>query len=284
MAHEPALWESHAGTPDVRLRDYVASYTGYVELARSPLRRLEVPFAGIPMIVSLGPSIVVDGVRYRSFVAGLDDSATITEYCGEQRGLQVNLTPLGARRLLGLPMAELARRVVALEDVLGERAARLLVERLHDAPDWQARFALLDAVLLARLERAAPVAAEVEHAWARLHASDGAVAIATLAGEVGWSRRHLAARFRADVGLPPKAVARIMRFARVTRTLRANEGHGLADVAYACGYADQAHLNRDFRAFAGTTPTDYAARLLPDGAGVCAEQFPNVQDALAAAA
>ena len=105
---------------------------------------------------------------------------------------------------------------------------------------------------------------------------------ATLAGEVGWSRRHLAARFRAEVGLAPKAVARILRFERVTRTLRANEGDGLADLAYACGYADQAHLNRDFREFAGTTPTDYAARVLPGGAGVAAGEVPNVQDELRA--
>jgi AraC-like DNA-binding protein len=281
MDHAPALWEAVSRAPDARLRGSVESYTGYVEHAIRPMRRLEVPFAGIPMIISLGPSILVDGVRHRSFVAGLDDRATVTEYAGEQRGLQVNLTPLGARRLLGLPMRELARRVVALEDVLGSER---LIERLQDAPDWDARFALLDATLLRRLADSAPVAVQVEHAWARLRASDGAVEIGSLADEVGWSRRHLAERFRTEVGLPPKAVARILRFARVTRTLKAERGHGLADVAYACGYADQAHLNRDFREFAGTTPTDYAARLLPSGAGVTAEGFPNVQDALARAA
>ena len=159
-----------------------------------------------------------------------------------------------------------------------------LVARLQEAPAWDERFALLDATLLRRLAEAPRVAPQLEHAWARLQASDGAVAIATLAGEVGWSRRHLAARFTADIGLPPKSVARILRFSRVAGTLRANQGRGLADIAYACGYADQAHLNRDFRAFAGATPTDYAARLLPGGAGVSAEQFPNVQDALASAA
>ncbi|MDX6680369.1 MAG: hypothetical protein QOG94_408 [Solirubrobacteraceae bacterium] len=283
MAREPTLWESVSRAPDPRLRGAVLSYTGYVEHACAPMRRLEVPFAGIPMILSLGPSLLVDGVRQRSFVAGLDDTLTITEYDGEQRGIQVNLTPLGARRLLGLPMGQLARRVVALDDVLGPAGGRL-VQRLQDAPGFAARFALLDAALLARLRDAAPVAAELEHAWARLRRSDGAVAIATLAAEVGWSRRHLTQRFRDDVGLPPKAVARILRFERVTRTLRARDGAGLADVAYACGYADQAHLNRDFRAFAGTTPTGYAARLLPGGAGVAADGFPNVQDALAPAA
>jgi AraC-like DNA-binding protein len=231
----------------------------------------------------LGPSLLVDGVRHRSFVAGLDDAASLTEYAGEQRGIQVNLSPLGARRLLGLPMVELARRVVALEDVLGARAVHL-VQRLQDTPGWEARFALLDAVLLRWLDEAAPVAPEVEQAWARLQASHGAVVIAMLAQEVGWSRRHLAARFQADVGLAPKTVARILRFQRVTQTLGAAGGGGLAEVAYACGYADQAHLNRDFRAFAGTTPTDFAARLLPGGAGVSGHELPNVQDALAKAA
>ncbi|MDX6706312.1 MAG: hypothetical protein QOI48_2158 [Solirubrobacteraceae bacterium] len=285
MSRTSALetWQAVSRTPDARLRHNVLSYTGYVERAAAPMRRLEVPFAGIPLILSLGPSLLVDGVRHQSFVAGLDDAVTVTEYAGEQCGIQVNLSPLGARRLLGLPMAELARRVVALQDVLGDRAEQL-VERLHDAQGWEARFALLDAVLLRRLDEAAPVAAGIEHAWARLKASQGAVRIGVLAEEVGWSRRHLAARFQAEVGLPPKAVARILRFERVTQTLRTAGANGLAEVAYACGYADQAHLNRDFRAFAGTTPTDFAARLLPGGAGVAGNEFPNVQDALADAA
>ena len=284
MPSQPALWESVSRRPDARLRDAVLSYTGYVEHAAGPVRRLEVPFAGIPMIISLGPSLLVDGVRHRSFVGGLDDTPTITEYAGAQRGIQVNLTPLGARRLLGLPMVELARQVVALEDVLGARAAGELVERLDAMAGWAQCFDHVDAAMLARLRDAAPVAPQLAHAWARLRSSDGAVPIATLAAEVGWSRRHLAARFRDEAGLPPKAVARVMRFERVTRTLRARGAGGLADVAYACGYADQSHLNRDFRAFAGTTPTDYAARLLPGGAGAAGDGLPGVPAALASAA
>ena len=93
-------------------------------------------------------------------------------------------------------------------------------------------------------------------AWTfrRLAAADGRLAIGPLAAEVGWSRRHLAARWRRDVGLGPKTVARVLRFEHALRLVR--EGRALADVAYACGYADQSHLNRDFRALAGATPRE----------------------------
>jgi transcriptional regulator GlxA family with amidase domain len=156
---------------------------------------------------------------------------------------------------------------VAIEDLLG-RAGTELVERLAGLPGWPERFAALDAALAARLEAAEPPAPEVRRAWQRITASGGAVAVEQLAREVGWSRRHLAARFGAEVGVSPKAFARMVRFERVAGLLRAGTPGGLADAAYACGYADQAHLNRDFRAFAGTTPTDFAARVMPDLGGV----------------
>jgi len=70
------------------------------------------------------------------------------------------------------------------------------------------------------------------------------------------------------VGLPPKTVGRILRFDRVAQQLLEVDAPRLAEVAYDCGYYDQAHLNRDFRDFAGTTPGDYLTRRLPDGGGV----------------
>jgi AraC-like DNA-binding protein len=79
------------------------------------------------------------------------------------------------------------------------------------------------------------------------------VRVETLARETGWSRRHLSATFAREVGLPPKVFARLARFERAVRLLRA--GGDLADVAYACGYADQPHMNRDFRAFLGAPPS-----------------------------
>ncbi|MGH2917019.1 MAG: helix-turn-helix domain-containing protein [Solirubrobacteraceae bacterium] len=262
-------WEMQRRSPDPRLRGLVHSYTGYVECAPAPLRRLEAATMTIPMILSLGPGMIVAGERFSSFVAGPIDGPTVTEHAGEQLGIEVNLTPPGARRLLGVPLAEIAHRVVEFADLLGRPGAEL-IERLGEAPDWAARFALLDAALLERLVEADPLRAEVAHARALLDAARGCRPVEGLAREVGWSRRHLAARFKQDVGVSPKTAARILRFERVTTLLRSGRAGTLADAAYACGYADQAHLHRDFRAFAGTTPTDYAARVMPAWRGVAA--------------
>jgi len=92
--------------------------------------------------------------------------------------------------------------------------------------------------------------------WAasRIDECDGAVRIATLAKELGWSRKHLHACFRRDVGLSPKRYAEVRRFDRLRRRLAAN-GTTLVNLAAELGYADQAHLARDARRFSTRTAT-----------------------------
>jgi AraC-like DNA-binding protein len=256
---------------DPRLRGHVRSYIGYFEVTPRPLRRREVPGADVTLIVSLGPPIGVfdaakRGDRFTSFVTGLWDGPAITEHAGYQHGIEVNLTPLGAHRLLGLPMHHLANAVIGLDDLLGAEVQRL-AERLYGLPGWAERFDLLDAVFAARLAEARPASPAVAWAWGRLRATHGAVAVEALAEEIGWSRRHLGVQFREQIGLSPKLLARILRFDRVVVLLHRSEPERWAEVAYDCGYYDQSHFNRDFRQFAGATPTDFLASRLPDGAG-----------------
>lgn len=121
---------------------------------------------------------------------------------------------------------------------------------------------------LASEDRRTTLPPPLEQAWSRLRASHGAVTVAELADEVGWSRRHLGEEFRKGFGFSPKVMARILRFERAQSFLRLPTRPSLASVAYACGYADQSHLTRDWREFAGASPTEW----LRD------EQLPFVQD------
>ncbi len=110
-------------------------------------------------------------------------------------------------------------------------------------------------MLLRRAATATPPRPDVARALARLVATDGSLRIAALAAELGCSRRHLSASFHSELGLAPKAYARILRFRRATALL--DRGVGLARLAVESGYADQPHLNREFRALGGRTPVTF---------------------------
>src|SRR3954471_19751108 len=265
--HESALgrWETVRRAAPAALRPHVLGYLGYREWLPQPFRRLEVPSGEVHVIVSFGPRGRVPA-PVQSFVAAPHTEHTIVDFDAEQHGIEIRLTPIGTHLLLGVPMHELADRVTPIEDLLGPVGAEL-PERLWEARTWPQRFALLDRLIAARLAEARAPAPEVEPAWSRLLGTHGAAPVEGLAEEVGWSRRYLLARFREHTGLPPKVFARILRFQRAAKLLADPHGPSLAEIALDCGYYDQAHLNRDFRAFAGRTPLELMAARLPDGGG-----------------
>lgn len=159
------------------------------------------------MTVIIGPGSTIDVLdpadprrsrqRLGSFVANLHDRPAMTEYVGEQRRLELELSPLTAHRLLDIPMHELTGRVVDLGDVLA-RVDRSPPQRLQGVPDWEARFALLDSFIAAVLAESRDPSPELTRAVSRLRRSGGATPIAALATEAGWSQRRLVAAFRDD--------------------------------------------------------------------------------------
>ncbi|MFD9357134.1 helix-turn-helix domain-containing protein [Streptomyces sp. NPDC060031] len=257
-----------------QLRPIVHSYAGYWEAAASPYRVRLVPTGRAVVVISLGepfaqirrrlgdasPNSQVTG----SLVAGLEDGPRVCDHPGGQEAIRLELTPLGAYRLFALPMSELTNRVVELRDVLGPEAA-MLVEQLAATSDWGARFDLLDRALAARLEHGPRPAPEVSHAWRLLCRAGGAIPVGRIAAEVGWSQGYLVRRFTEQVGLTPKMSARVLRFHRAMSLLTGERAH-LTEVAAACGFYDQAHLNREFRALAETTPGQLAAARVAEGA------------------
>src|SRR5262245_9860208 len=240
--------------PHPSLRHDFEHYVGFEDRSGTPRSWLEVPFAGAALILSLGNRWRMNGAFERgSFIAGVHDEWTVVEHDGYACCLEIHFTPLGARRFLGMPGSGLTSRIVELSDVLPE--ADELAEELYELPTWDARFDRLERAVLARAHAAPLLPPAVEFAWRRLRDTHGGAGVAELASELGCSRRHLSQRFGSEVGLPPKALARVLRFQRAVGLLRA--GGELADVAYTCGYYDQPHFNRDFRALAGRTPSEF---------------------------
>jgi len=224
----------------------------------------EVPFPGVPLIFNLGTPWEVDGERrLDAFTAGLSTRPSTVRGEATWACVELRLTPQGAHRLFGVAMHELANDAVELRLLVPE--ARELEERLYEATAWEERFDLVDAFLLRRLAGSRPADPAVTRSWRHLYETRGSTPIAGIATELGWSHRKLISRFRDEIGLAPKAVARVMRFDRATASLR-DPTPGLAQIAFDCGYADQAHLNREFRELAGMSPKRFRAAISPSGA------------------
>lgn len=255
------------------LRGVVRRLAAYDE-ASGPVgpvvRRRQAPTGTGTLVLGLGEPLRVDDRPLGSFLGGLTDTAAVTEFRGHQAGVQVDLAPLGLMRLLGAPGREVSGAPVAAEDLAAVspagRTLAALPGRLGALESWSARLALVTDTL-SRLLAASAAAPdpEVAHAWRRLAGARGRVPVPELAAEVGWSRRHLSRRFAAQVGLAPTTTARVLRFRRAADLLVPGPGESaarprrIADVAGDCGYADHAHLDREFRALAGCSPLEYVA-------------------------
>ena len=150
---ELGTWERAWRRPSTPLRGLVTGYTGYRQRLAVAATHRGVPAPSVPLVVSFGPAQRIrdpDGaaVTVDSFVAGLHDRYVLID-AEDYHGVQADLTPLGAYRLLGQPLRELTGSVVPLEALFG-RAAGRLADDLVTAPGWPERFGLLDRFLAER--------------------------------------------------------------------------------------------------------------------------------------
>ena len=240
------------GTPRPAVRPWLArEHEGY-DGAVAPHRLIVTAATVVPLVVKL----VDTPYRPQAFAMGAHDSYAVMDGLCAPSYLETRLSPLGAYTLLGLPLDELSGQIIDLTDVFGAAGARL-VERLRAQTSWPGRFELLDEFLIRRALDGPEPAPEVTYAWRRIEATAGAVPIRRLVEDVGWSHRHLIAMFKRHIGVAPRTAARIVRFERVLRRVARGAPVRWDRVAADLGYADQAHLTRDFKAFSGTTPAAF---------------------------
>ncbi len=241
------------------LRPFVDSCVGYREATHRDAVHHGLPSPAATLILAFDEPLdsgwLADGTTSREWtiLGGLHVAPALIRTHGHLHGLQLGLTPLGVRALTGAPVGAAARVITDAGPLVPGLAQ--LHDRLAATWDWSARFALLEGFLRARLATTAvapPPAPEVAEAWRRLGERGGRVRVGELAAELGWSRRRLSSRFGAELGLTPKQSARVFRFTRARALARR---HPLPEVALLAGYADQAHLCREWLTLAGRTPT-----------------------------
>ena len=277
-ATEPHSWDFVVAPP--RSAPGVTSMVGYRALDVPEAVHRGMPSSMLTFIVSLD-----DGVEAADSAAALlcarpnplllgglhVQASHVRQRCG-QAGVQLAVHPLASRALFGVPSAELSVTDFDAAVMLGRRGVELR-DRVAESHRWQEAFGLVGGYLVdaRRSRERASVRPEVAYAWRLLERSRGRAAVSAVAERIGITTRHLTTLFRREVGRTPKTVAMLMRFEHATaRIAEATRRYGRADlaaIALDTGYADQAHLTREFVRFAGVPPRAWLA-----------EEFRNIQD------
>ncbi|MGN5635677.1 helix-turn-helix domain-containing protein [Streptomyces sp. AC154] len=258
FTHGTAVWD--VASPQRPSRVAGLTMAGFRARDLGPLRMIPHPAVTLLLEFGAGSPVVgcAAGQRQRgSLVAGpgLGAGGAVWAWGENVECVQVRLSPVIARAVLGTSPAELDGAVVSLGDLWGREASRIR-EQLGEVPSWQDRFEMTDALLAHRYEEGPSVDPEVAWAWHRITGSRGLARVDALAAEVGWSRKRLWSRFRSQLGLPPKPAVKLVRFDHAAHRLVA--GVSPSRVAADAGYADQSHLHRDVRTFTGVTPATVA--------------------------
>lgn len=216
-----------------------------LRLTGPPLYLLSASGAGPAQVIRSG---IVGGPRTRAYIKQVAEGA---ETVGAE------LTAGATLALLGVPGRQLAEQHAPLDDLLGP-VTESWCDELAGLPTGRARAQRFEALLLSRLrEHVLPPV--VRHAIARFSDATSSVSVADVVSESGYSHRRFISLFEESTGITPKRFVRVVRFRETLEALKRCEqgAESLGALAVALGYADQAHLTREFREYTGTTPARY---------------------------
>jgi AraC-like DNA-binding protein len=254
----PRWPQYHEVRPGPVLLPYVQCYWSLIATAAPSFWTRVCPDVCADIIVDLSarlpPAARVDGAR--TYAVGTMRQASRVPLGGNIHLLGVRFRPSVAELFFRLPMHQLTDRTVPLPDIWD--GAALLECLVAEAPTAADRISRLEAVLLERLRRAPEPAPAIRQAIGFIARTAGTRSVRELAETVGLGGRHLERRFRDAVGVSPKLFSRVVRFRRALALLRRPNRPPWPQLAAEAGYFDQAHLIREVRALAGTTPTALA--------------------------
>ncbi|TDC55568.1 AraC family transcriptional regulator [Actinomadura sp. KC345] len=202
------------------------------------------------------------------------------EYPTRVRLVGVHFKPWGMSPFIDMPATELRDRWVPV-DAVWQRSVDRIRNQVGDLATAGETLRVVEEELRSRLAEAPSRGLGlVQHTGRRLETSHGAIPVGALADAAGVSGNHLATQFKSHVGVTPKRVARIYRFARLILSVDVLRPVDWTDLAHTAGYFDRAHFTREFKDFTGHTPTEYLAlrRRLPADPGFPPDSGPMPAD------
>jgi AraC-like DNA-binding protein len=193
---------------------------------------------------------------HESWLMGLWNTPHTVEWPQNTELIGICFKPGGAYPLLQIPLHEVHNQFVSLDLIWSVFAAETR-ERLYAVPTVEAKFLLLEEVLLKRLCDPPPAYHIVQYALRETARSNGALSIRALSEHIGISQNHLNNLFKQMVGGAPKELARLHRFQHIVNTVDPTQSVDWTQIAHQYLYYDQSHFIKEFAAFTGYRPTDY---------------------------
>jgi AraC-like DNA-binding protein len=165
----------------------------------------------------------------------------------------IRFKPEGIYNLFGIPAVEFSEDFIDMESVL-ERSFSLFSAQLRELSSVEAKVEATNTYLSSMLHKNSINYYYLNRAAEFIRQTSGLVGMDEVVSNVYISRRQLEREFKEKLGITPKQYMRIVRLNRVNTLLLRSAKPNLSGITYETGFADQAHLIREFRTFSGVAP------------------------------
>lgn len=277
---EPLVRVYQLAFPTPALAPYIESYWFVFKADDAPVE------LSVDVFVDLRADLVFNfGVPYTRAVHGQKRRLVRASNLDAQRIHPIRIEQRGDVRISGVrfksaglspfaskPVDAWSDQVVPLAAVFGKDGLALEAALRAAGGDRDAQARLFDAFFLERLALT-PGKRMFHELKTAIEAEGGLERMDELCDRTGVSTRQLDRLFKSHLGFSPKTFARVVRFQRGLTRLMRDPGCTLAQIAAECGYYDQPHFVREFKAFSGTTPS---ARVGYFPAGAPSDFGPNL--------
>ncbi len=200
-----------------------------------------------------------EGVSYttysKSWLSGMKTDYILID-ASVSTMIGVHFKPGGAYPFFNLPVAELNNTTIET-DILWNIDIHYIRDEILNTEQIDDKFKVLERYFLSRGNGKLEPNVFIQYAVDQLQRFPEVWTIERLSARTGFSQKHLIQLFKKYIGLSPKQFARVARFQKVITELEQHQSVEWTAIAYDCGYFDQAHFIKEFKAFSGINPTSY---------------------------